>query len=129
MKVKEEEFCSPNQDGTVRKTSAECKDFILRQTFQRRRKKLQKVCQKYANILRGENGGLGQRQEVDEPRFFATIEPSFAVCMIPKVASTSLSNFLITSHSKLGRAGEFKLKFNTILISLLAQQRISMLSN
>jgi hypothetical protein len=31
-------------------------------------------------------------------RFYSTRDPKFALCMIPKVASTSLSTFLVNAH-------------------------------
>ena len=33
-------------------------------------------------------------------RFYSTVDPKFSMCMIPKVASTSLSSFLVEAHQK-----------------------------
>ena len=44
-------------------------------------------------------------EPVHPERFFYMKDPGFAVCMVPKVASTSLSRFLIGAHQKF-RGGE-----------------------
>jgi hypothetical protein len=65
----------------------------LKQTFVTRRQHLKRVCNKYSNPLRSEHGIFNTI--VLTERYFGLIKPRFAMCLIPKVASTSLSNFFI----------------------------------
>ena len=61
---------------------------------------MKRVCRKYSNPLRPEHGIT--IADLTPSRFQIFKKPSFAICIMPKMASTSLSTFfrLVAEKSK-----------------------------
>ncbi len=65
----------------------------LKASFKERNQLLRRVCRKYSNPIRAESGA-GATIKIEMERYFYIRKPKFTMCMIPKVASTSLSIFI-----------------------------------
>jgi hypothetical protein len=70
----------------------------LREVLAARRALLERVCKVYETS--GSRDAEVVSYPIDPSRFFYMQEPNFLFCMIPKVASTSFSGFLINAHQK-----------------------------
>jgi len=78
---------------------------IVKHRMLTRRRLLKRVCHKYSNPLRPENGIT--LAEIQSGRFVIFNKPQFAFCQIQKCASTSFQNFFLA----LGRRTENKKNF------------------
>jgi len=89
---------------SIRGGDFEILDFrTLKQTFTNRRQHLKRVCRKYSNPLRPEHGITVT--DLIPSRFQIFKKPSFAICVMPKIASTSFGQFfrLVAERSKEGK--------------------------
>ena len=80
----------------------------LKTLFAERNAQLKKACKKYSRSQSHQEGV--SPGAVDRARWFYMRKPNFMFCMIPKVASTSLSGFILSNHQKGGHQGNKVLK-------------------
>lgn len=83
----------------------------LRETFSQRNARLERRCEVY---LKDENYSKEMRS-VRPESFYYLKKPNLAVCMIPKVASTSMSRFILNAHQKF-RPSKFSLSDKTSIM-------------
>ena len=75
--------------------------FKLKETFLERRHRLKKICRKYSHypLTSSDHNSLININEIDEKlqfeRFYEFKKQQFVMCVIPKVASTSLTTMFM----------------------------------
>ena len=74
---------------------------IVKHRMLTRRRLLKRVCHKYSNPLRPENGIT--LAEIQSGRFVIFNKPQFAFCQIQKCASTSFQNFFLALGRRTGK--------------------------
>ena len=74
---------------------------LLKHRLLTRRRLLKRVCHKYSNPLRPENGVT--LAEIQSGRFVIFNKPQFAFCQIQKCASTSFQNFFLALGRRTGK--------------------------
>ena len=68
----------------------------LKATFEQRNSRLRRRCETYLK-----DADYSERMRVIKPEsFYYLKKPNMAICMIPKVASTSMSRFILNAHQK-----------------------------
>ena len=75
--------------------------FKLKETFLERRHRLKKICRKYSHypLTSSDHNNLIDNNDIDEKlqleRFYELKKQQFVMCVIPKVASTSLTTMFM----------------------------------